>query len=126
MKRLSDYFNVSPLKFFQDNRGALCSQISGCSSAGAAITANNYKGGKQAFTANGVITVVTITHNMALASSGGGQFMPTTFSLTTTEPIATNHLNRTITFPTANTMVITFAAAPNLGEDANYVWTILR
>lgn len=90
------------------------------------ITSTNYTGGKQAFTADGVITVVTITHNMALASSGGGQFMPTAFTLTTTEPIASNHLNRTITFPTTNTMVITFAAPPTSGENANYIWTILR
>lgn len=85
-----------------------------------------FEGGEQVFTANGVITVVTITHNMNLPDAGGGVFKPKSFSLTTTQPISNNHLNRTITWPTANTMVITFGTAPNIGEDAVYIWTIFR
>lgn len=75
-------------------------------------------GGSTSFIADGVITEVTITHNAG--------FQPSFFSLTTTEPITLSHLARTITFPTINTMVITFNVAPIVGENANYVWVLFE
>ncbi len=79
---------------------------------------NAYKGGQSAFTPDGTTTQFDIVHNAG--------FIPSFFTLTTTEPIASNHLNRTITFPNNNTMRLTFALAPSVGEDANYVWVVFR
>jgi len=78
----------------------------------------DYKGGQSAFVADGTTTVFNITHNLG--------FTPSYFTLTTTAPIASNHLNRTITFPDVNTMRITFNVAPSVGEDANYVWIVFK
>lgn len=79
---------------------------------------NNHKGGQSVFTANSITTIFDITHNLGA--------IPSFFSITTTQPIAANHLNRTITFPDSNTMRITFALPPNVGEDANYVWVVYK
>lgn len=86
--------------------------------AGLASWVEVFKGGQSPFTADGVTTVFNITHNLGV--------IPSFFSITTTEPIATNHLARTITFPDANTLRITFAAPPSIGENANYVWIVYR
>lgn len=77
-----------------------------------------YKGGQSAFTADGTTTVFNITHNLGA--------VPSYFTLTTTQPITVNHLSRNITFPDNNTMRLTFALAPNPGEDANYVWIVYK
>lgn len=73
-------------------------------------------GGSSMFTADGNILVHDIVHNAG--------FIPSYFSLTTTQPITNNHLNRTITFPDENTMRITFMFVPNSGEDANYIYIL--
>lgn len=86
--------------------------------AGLAVWQEVFKGGQSPFTADGIITVFNITHNLGV--------VPSYFSLTTTEPIANNHLQRTITFPDANTMRITFNIAPAPGENANYVWVVYK
>lgn len=75
-------------------------------------------GGQTPFVADGVQTVVTITHNAG--------FIPSFYNLTTSQPITLTHLSRTIAFPDVNTMTITFASAPIVGEDANYVWTLFQ
>jgi len=77
-----------------------------------------YKGGQSVFTADGTTTVFNITHNLGA--------IPSFFSLTTTQPIAANHLTRTITFPDNNTMRLTFALPPNPTENANYVWIVYK
>lgn len=82
------------------------------------IVDHPYKGGQSAFTADGTTTVFNITHNLGA--------IPSFFSLTTTQPIAANHLTRTITFPDNNTMRLTFAIPPNPGENANYVWIVYK
>jgi len=82
------------------------------------LVKTDYKGGQSPFTADGTTTVFNITHNLG--------FIPSYFTLTTTAPIASNHLNRTITFPDVNTMRITFNVAPSVGEDANYVWIVFK
>ena len=76
------------------------------------------KGGMTPFTANGSNTVLNITHNLGS--------IPSYYSITTSEPIAINHLTRTITFPDANTMRLTFGVAPQVGENANYVWVVYK
>lgn len=75
-------------------------------------------GGTSAFTADDVTNTHVITHNAG--------FIPSYFSLTTTEPISSNHLNRIITFPDVNTMLITFSSAPNSSENANYVYVLYK
>jgi hypothetical protein len=82
------------------------------------VEGSNFIGGQSAFTADGVTTVFNITHNLGA--------IPSFFTLTTTAPIASNHLNRTITFPDVNTMRITFNVAPSIGENANYVWIVFK
>lgn len=83
-----------------------------------ALLLADFEGGQSPFTADGTTTVFNITHNLGA--------IPSYFTLTTTEPISSNHLNRTITFPDNNTLRITFALAPLVGEDANYVWVVFR
>lgn len=78
----------------------------------------DYKGGQSPFTADGTTTQFDVTHNLGA--------IPAYFTLTTTAPISSNHLNRTLSFPNTNTMRITFANAPLVGEDANYVWIVYR
>lgn len=75
-------------------------------------------GGQTPFIADGVQTVVTITHNAG--------FVPSYYSLTTSLPITTAHLTREIDFPDVNTMTITFGSAPIVGEDANYIWVLFE
>lgn len=86
--------------------------------SGNIIEAPYFKGGQSPFTADGVATVFDIVHNLGAT--------PSYFTLTTTAPIATNHLARTITFPDVNTLRITFNSPPNIGEDANYVWIVYK
>mgnify|MGYP001612031419 CR=1 FL=1 len=78
----------------------------------------DFKGGQSLFTADGIQTMFNITHNLGA--------IPSFFTLTTTTVITLNQLNRTITFPDANTMRITFNTAPLIGEDVNYVWTVYK
>lgn len=75
-------------------------------------------GGNSIFTADGVTSQFDILHNL-------GE-VPSYFSITTTEPIASNHLNRVITFPNSNTMRITFGFPPSIGENANYIWIVYK
>lgn len=82
------------------------------------VTTASIKGGTSEFIADEMTTVHDIVHNAG--------FVPSYFSLTTTEPIANNLLARTITFPDNNTMRLTFNVAPNTGENANYVYVLYR
>lgn len=75
-------------------------------------------GGDFPFTADGTTAEVVITHTLGA--------VPDFFSLTTTQPITSNHLNRTITFPDDETMVITFGLAPLPGEDAVYIYALFK
>jgi hypothetical protein len=77
-----------------------------------------YIGGQSMFTADGTTDTFDIVHNLGV--------IPPFFSLTTTTPITLNHLNRTITFPDNNTLRVTFASAPLVGEDVNYVWIVYK
>lgn len=79
---------------------------------------NMWKGGQSLFTADGVTTVFDIVHNLGST--------PPYFSLTSTTPVTLNNLNRTITFPDANTMRITFGNPPLIGENVNYVWIVYK
>lgn len=82
------------------------------------LNTSDFKGGQSVFTADGSTMEFEIVHNLGA--------IPSYFTLTTTEPIATNHLSRTITFPDDNTMKLTFSVAPNVGENANYVWIVYK
>ena len=75
-----------------------------------------WKGGQSMFVADDSTTIFEITHSLGA--------IPSVFSLTTTTPITSNHLSRTITFPDINTMRITFTNPPTIGEDVNYVWAV--
>lgn len=93
------------------------------------VVEHPYSGGYQEFIADGTTTIVDILHNANIDNSNlsdPNRYRPYTFSLTTTEPIAINHLTRNITFPNPNTMRLTFGFAPNTGENANYVFVIYK
>lgn len=75
-------------------------------------------GGQSVFTADGVTVVHDIVHTLGA--------IPSYWTITTSEPIANNLLNRTISFVDDSTMRITYNVAPNIGEDANYVYVLFR
>lgn len=88
-----------------------------------------HAGGYEPFVADGVIDTVDITHGLNIDNGNAAdpnRYRPSYFSLTSTEPITNNHLNRTVSFPDANTLRIHFSIAPNIGEDANYVWVVYK
>lgn len=74
--------------------------------------------GQTIFIADGVTDFVDIIHNAG--------YVPTSFSLSTLTPISINHLNRLISFPSNNTIRITFTNPPIIGEDITYVWSVPR
>jgi hypothetical protein len=85
---------------------------------GGIVEGTDFAGGQTPFIADNVNTWFEITHNLGA--------VPRFFTLTTTQPIAANHLARTISFPDGNTMRITFQNPPLSGEDANYVWIVFK
>lgn len=72
--------------------------------------------GQNTFTADGFLDHLDITHNAG--------YIPTSFVLTPLTPISLNHLSRSVTFPTVNTMRITFVSPPVLGDNITYSWQI--
>lgn len=77
-----------------------------------------FKGGQSQFIADGETIVFDIVHNLGA--------IPEFFTLTTTQPISSNILDRNITYPDLNTLRITFTFPPNIGEDANYIWVVYK
>ncbi len=85
------------------------------------FTSNNNTtivGGTELFIADGIQDTIIITHNAG--------FVPSFFSLTTSQPNTVTLLSRTVTFPNSNTMQITFSSPPIIGEDANYSWILFQ
>lgn len=81
-------------------------------------TSDLFKGGISTFTANDVTTVFNI------ATSAG--FVPSFASITALTPESENTKNRTITFPDANTIRITYDSAPLTGDNITYSWIVYK
>lgn len=86
-------------------------------------------GGYEPFTADGTTDVIDIIHGLNIDNGNGAdpnRYWPESFSLTNTLPDTTNLLDRSVSFPDADTMRITFTTPPTLGEDANYSWIVYK
>lgn len=132
MKQIKDYSFSTPKEFYRDTFKDLCFYASACvgesggfppnattlgtDANGNIIAGPRFLGGQTPFLGDNTTMVLDVFHGLGA--------VPSYYSLSTTQPISSNHLSRTITFPTINTMRLTFSSPPLVGENANYVWIV--